>query len=216
VIGAAGAVLPAVLAVALAVRARRRLLNEALHELRRPLQELALRGVADGTASAWITQAGAALAELDSLINGRGRMTRTSERFSAGELLGSCKERWAESRPIRFELTDPNVPLLGDRHGIGAALDNLIANAVEHGRGPVLVRGSRNNGSLTLSVSNQRKRGQLRSARPDARRGRGLRIAEQIAVEQGGRLEPRLHSGDLVVARLVLPVAASANGARGL
>lgn len=215
-IGIAAVILLAVSAAALTVRARRRRrLHEALHELRRPLQQLALRGGAGGTPSAWIEQAGRALAELDSAINNGGRMMTTRERFSVGELLGSCRERWAESRPIRFDLIDPDVPLLGDRGGIGAALDNLIANAVEHGRGPVLVRGSRTNDSLTLSVSSGTQRHWRRDGRRDPRRGHGLRIAGRIATEQGGRLESRQLRDDLVIATLVLPVGRSSNGAGG-
>ena len=218
-IGVAASVLLAGWVATLAAKARRRrCLNEALHELRRPLQQLALHGVAGGggaAPTAWIEQASRALSELDSLINGGERIVITPERFSIGELLGSCRERWLEGRPVRFEVADPEAPMLGDRRGVGAALDNLIANAIEHGRGPVLVRGSRTDGALTLSVSNDAKRFQPSREGWTPRRGHGLRIAERIALEQGGRLEPRLARGDTVVARLVLPVAAPASGARG-
>jgi hypothetical protein len=73
--------------------------------------------------------------------------------------------------------------------GGAVVLGNLVANAVEHGEGPVAVR---------IEVANshgERRRG----------RGRGLRIAERAARAAGGRLDVR-DDGGRFAAVVELPV----------
>ena len=146
---------PLVLSMAAAVAAqglragrRRSALNEALHELRRPLQAVAL---AAGPAARRrrrqartpIELAAAALERLDREINGgplapalgRGRRPARwpARRWRAGRRGrglpdGSLELRWNAGRAI----------VSGDRSALAQALDNLIVNAIEHG-GPTIV-----------------------------------------------------------------------------
>jgi hypothetical protein len=181
---------------------RRRLLNEALHELRRPLQELALRTPA--VRSGWVEPAIAALAEVDSIVNGRPCGARVVE-FSVADVVGAGRSRWSPDA-VDFQVEADGVRLIGDPAGIGAALDNLISNAVEHGTGPVTVRAGGSNGTAVLSVASAPAAAVTGGPRgADPRRGHGLRIAERVATEHHGALErPRLIRG-AVTTRLILP-----------
>jgi signal transduction histidine kinase len=178
------------LAVRVSRLRRRRRLNEALHELRRPLQYLALAD--EGPASAWIEPAVRALAELDAVVNDGEPRAADLERLCLAQLLGGCRARWQARGGISFELGDPELPLLGDRLALGAALDNLIANAVEHGSGPVLVRAAGCGAEALVAVESEAAEsadGGPERAGSDPRRGHGLRIAGRIASEHGGRLQ---------------------------
>jgi signal transduction histidine kinase len=78
------------------------------------------------------------------------------------------------------------VRVRADRGRLAQALGNLLANAVEHGAGPIRVSAWRSGERVRLEVVNR------------ADRGRGLRIASR-AVEQSG--------GTLAVAAIELPLA---------
>ena len=213
-VGSGLALTGAILAGLPAIRSarRRRRLNEALHELRRPLQQLALRGP-EGELSAWIEQAAAALAELESVVNAR-RSPLPPESVSLAELLDACGTRWSRSGRVGFQLDGSATRLLGDRRGLGAALDNLIANAIEHGRGPVLVRGTGAAASAVLSVENEPRSVPRSAPGRGPRRGQGLRIAARIAGRNGGRLErPRALPDGSVSARLLLPAVGESRSA---
>lgn len=171
----------------------RRRLNEALHELRRPLQAVALAPAGE-CRRAWMAQVAAALADLDATINGgpaRGR----ADRVALSGIVEDARRRWAPLAEIEFAtgLLDERLRdcvLLGDRPSLGAALDNLIANAVEHGCGPVRVEASGSPSRVRLEVINgQGDRGPALQ-QSDARRGHGLRAGERVASEHGGRLVP--------------------------
>ncbi len=90
---------------------------------------------------------------------------------------------------------------------VSQALDNLIANALEHGGGPITLEGVRHGDRIDLVV---RDSGGVRTRRlrehADPRRGHGLRITRRLARENGGelRVRGRGHSG--TVASLVLPL----------
>ena len=71
------------------------------------------------------------------------------------------------------------------------ALGNVLANAAEHGLGPVRVIGRSHDGGVRVEVHN---------------RGRGLQIAKRAAEELGGRLSFEI-VGDSAVATLDLPAA---------
>jgi signal transduction histidine kinase len=97
---------------------------------------------------------------------------------------------------------DAGVPrVAADRGRLAQALGNLLANADEHGDGPVELRGRRVPGAVRIEVRNRT------SGRPSPGkgRGRGLRIARAAAASSGGRLEFR-PEGDHVVATLELPL----------
>lgn len=194
----------------LAVRRRRRRLNERLHELRRPLHALALACEAEGVATAWLAQSRSALADLDRTINGGGGRRR--RRAPAGDLVAEARRRWAPIAPVGSLEQDlrgslPAVEV--DADAVGAALDNLIANALEHGDGPVRLGATARAGAVGLRVESPgRLRAPERTA-SSARRGHGLRISARIAAEQGGRLAPPVESAGTVAAELELPAPTS-------
>jgi signal transduction histidine kinase len=78
-----------------------------------------------------------------------------------------------------------------DRRRFAEALGNVLANAAEHGSGPVRVLGRPHDGGVRVEVRN---------------RGRGLEIAKRAAEELGGRLSFEI-VGDSAVATLDLPAA---------
>jgi signal transduction histidine kinase len=76
-----------------------------------------------------------------------------------------------------------------DRRRFAEALGNVLANAAEHGSGPVRVIGRPHDGGVRVEVRN---------------RGRGLQIAKRAAEELGGHLSFEI-VGDSAVATLDLP-----------
>jgi signal transduction histidine kinase len=209
--------LGASLAAAVAVRGlhagrRRTALNEALHELRRPLQALALVGPGAGQAGqpaiqGSVQMAASALERLEREINGGSGEAARAPLF-ARPLLDSAVGRWK----ARAALAGGSLSLCwqageamidGDRCEIAQALDNLIVNAIEHGGPEVVVAARTCPGRLRVSVVDSG-----RESRPDSRRespaelvarlsgrrlhGHGLRVVRRTAAAHGGDF--RLHS----------------------
>jgi signal transduction histidine kinase len=126
---------------------RRTALNEALHELRRPLQVLSLvlpessRNAAPaGSSFELMTHA---LERLDREINGAGLEKMTTE-VSVNSLVDEAVQRWkraAASRgsTLQREWNGPETYVEGDRLDLAQALDNLLNNALEHGGGKVRI-----------------------------------------------------------------------------
>lgn len=206
-----------VLGVALAVerqreRRRRRLLNERLHELRRPLQALALAAPATPPVGPDpLELALAALRDLDAEING-GRPELRRRPVEARMLALAAWARWrgpaaraGRRLEVRWRCGDVLVDV--DPVRIAQAIDNLIANALEHGRGTVTIEGRRSGAALELWV---RDRGSTpprrRDGARDPRRGHGLRVARAIGERHGGELRWRRVVGGSVAA-LRLPLA---------
>jgi signal transduction histidine kinase len=119
---------------------RRTVLNERLHEVRRPLQALALMGPVTGgpgVGDGPLEMAAAALARLDREINGEGEMeVRTA--IAVRPLLEAAQRRWhaqaalvGATIEVRWDAGE--VAIEGDRIDLAAALDNLVSNALEHG-----------------------------------------------------------------------------------
>lgn len=218
-------------AVADRVRAkrRRRSLNRALHELRRPLQALVLapparRAPTSCERQGHVELALDALAELDREVNGAAaapRRVRRDGRTLAVEAL----ERWRWPAAVagrRLELVwrAGTAAVMCDPPRVARALDNLIANAVEHGRPHVRVEGIRREDRLRLLVADgvdvgpatatpnalvggPRRRWSVGGARL---RGHGLQIVAAIAAEHGGRFAMYRH-GAGASAILELPLA---------
>jgi len=210
---------------------RRRALNEALHELRRPLQALAL--AAPGTAPALdssLRMAGEALERLDGEINGRPPR-RAPRSFPVRPLLEEVAERWrarsgrtgggAEGLELRWE--GPPAALDGDRGEIERALDNLLANAFEHGGPRIAISAAPAGGCLRLAVVDRGgtvapHAGASRVAPLRARltgrhrRGHGLRVVRRVAAAHGGAFD-LCRAGSATEAVLRLPLAAGSEGA---
>lgn len=192
-------------------RRRRAALNRALHELRRPLQFLALMRSAParmrgrGREGAWgqLDAALAALADLDAEINGRGS-SATPRPVRADELVAEAVERWRSpaaflGRELELRWSAGRTAVLGDAAALSRALDNLVANSLEHGAKGVRLEGTTESGRLKIAVIDGlgASGGVATLAGPlapgpsrngDPRRGHGLAVCARIASSHGGRL----------------------------
>ncbi len=203
-------------AVALTRWILRRRIADGLHELRRPLQILAL--AADGgldpqTTRACLEQVDRALRELEASVwfPSRACRGRTAAGQGSSGPLGSlaeeARQRWQGVRALEIDI-DGEAELGAAAADAACALDNLIANAIEHGApGPIRLRsGAARNGGQTLVVDNPAAPLQMPGPfGPTPGRGRGLRIAARLAARNGGRLWTPVHRGGRTYAALDLP-----------
>ncbi len=204
---------------------RRTALNEAVHELRRPLQALALSAPAVGTAEAddiesSLQMATAALERLDRVINGEA-VSAIRTPLAPAPLLEAAVLRWrprAELRggSLRLDCAATGLLVDADRREISQALDNLIVNALEHGGPDVVVAAVPAPGALRLAVTDSgsgptrgrrsRISTRLRTGLTGRRRhGHGLRIVRRVAAAHGGDFRLRC-SGAGTAAELDLPL----------
>jgi len=198
---------------------RRAVLNRAVHELRRPLQLLALSPSLGLGSPNPLQLAVAALTHLDREINGEAAEERRL--VSAHELAGGAVGRWRTqarhgggSLVLRWRAG--RAPILGDPVRISQALDNLIANALEHGGPNVTVEARRAAGKLRISVADDGRAARPRSEASSwaeflsppgsSRRGHGLEVVHSVAVAHRGRFALR-RSDSGSVAMLELPLA---------
>jgi signal transduction histidine kinase len=210
---------------------RRTALNEAMHELRRPLQALALAVPAVGPAEPapagieWSLQmAAVALERLDREINGVAAAADSAP-ILVRPLLESAVGRWRALATLAggsldLEWRGAETVVDGDRCAIAQALDNLIVNAIEHGGPAIVVAARLGEGKLRLSVADSgrgvrpgsRRRG---PAEPIARlsgrrrRGHGLRVVRRTAAAHGGEFRLRCSErGSEAVLELPVPAGA--------
>jgi signal transduction histidine kinase len=190
---------------------RRTVLNEALHELRRPLQALTLatpESRAESRALAGsVRMAAAALERLDREING-GSAVSIRAPFRVRPQLEEAVERWRgraalAGGTLRLRQPAEDIAISGDRAEFAQALDNLIINAIEHGGDQVVVVARVAEGALRVAVhdSGHRSRRLSRSegsagavlSRLSGRRrhGHGLRVVRRIAAAHGGDFKLR-------------------------
>jgi two-component system sensor histidine kinase TctE len=200
---------------------RRASLNEAMHELRRPLQVLALSLPDEREESAAcdssLRMATAALERLDREING-GAVEGGGELVAIEPLMSSAASRWKKAvslsgRTLRVRCGVCGSTVAGSEFELAQALDNLIKNALEHGGGVVTVEAREIGGRLRLAVLDDGPLRPQRTGRIDlrdrlsgrARHGHGLRVAARIARSHGGSFQLR-RSGGRTEARLELPL----------
>jgi signal transduction histidine kinase len=170
---------------------RRRLaLNHHLHELRRPLQALVLLAGRPhpqrAALLACLEQARTAVRGLDATVNG-GTVASHPISTPLAELTSSLDRRW---RPFGVEVHSPRGEgaIVADPARLGSVVDNLVANALDHGSGRIDVRASTSGGEARIEVHDDGP-SPIHPVLPrDPRRGHGLTIARDAARDFGGVL----------------------------
>lgn len=203
---------------------RRSALNEAVHEIRRPLQVLSLMGPRgqedDAPFDSSLRMAAAALERLDCEINGHSS-TSASGTVRVGRLVEDAVGRWRvpaarAGKSLRLCSRAGEPALEGSELDLAQALDSLITNAIEHGGQRIEVKVTTAAGRLRIAVldsgEENRRHGRGReagfAARISGRRrhGHGLRVVSRTAAEHGGSF--RLHrDGGMTRAVLDLPLS---------
>lgn len=222
---AAGLPMVASLAMATGINAfregrRRSSLNEAVHELRRPLQALALSLPSDSrrveAMESALQMAAAAVDRLEHEING-GAAGAGAERVAIRPMVEAATERWrgraaAEGRSLRMCWSAGEAELRGDEVELAQAVDNMISNAFEHGAGEIAIDVRREGDFVRVEVRDEGgaegapRRFRLRRGRGSRwRHGHGLRIVRRVAARHDGSFRLR-RSAAGTGARLVLPL----------
>lgn len=195
---------------------RRSALNEAMHELRRPLQVLALalpdRLPDDAAVDSSLRLASAALARLDREVNGSDTAVST-EPISPRPLLEEAVLRW-QARAVRsggrlaLSWEAGEAVVAAEPIRFANAVDNLINNAIEHGGGMVCVEARVSGLSLSVAVRDSGAPGAERSRsgrRGGGRHGHGLRVVTRFANDHGGCFDLRRgEAGSVATIRLPL------------
>lgn len=194
---------------------RRAALNEALHEVRRPLQVLALTAPVAGTPAGdfegSVRMAAAALERLEHEINGGGSPAAVRVAVRATPLLEAAAGRWRAratlaGRSLELRCRCGSATVSGSPPDLGQALDNLISNAIEHGGSRITVIATARSGRLRIVVTDSGRGGHRpggRRARSglarrivgDPTHGHGLRVVRRIAAEHGGSFALRAGAG---------------------
>lgn len=194
-------------ATLLASGRRRGALNEALHELRRPMQALALALPPEAAEAPAVDSslllAVAAMERLDREING-GPTAAAAAPVALRGLVETAATRWrggaqAAGARLRVDWDAGDAVVHGDAVSLSQALDNLIINGIEHGRGELIIRGRRCGRLVIVTVHDRGAGTEPRRRRPAPRtaararwkerrrRGHGLRVVRRTATELGGR-----------------------------
>jgi signal transduction histidine kinase len=168
----------------LMLQRRLELVARADHELRRPLTALVMAAQRGMPPGAELERVRLGLEDLAAAREGRRAPVRSQPvdlfEVTRAAARGSAAVDWDAGRTV--VRTDPRR--------LSQALGNLVANAAEHGRGPVVVRGRRAGTRVRIEVADRGP------GIPDGKRrrgARGLTIADAAARDAGGRLEASGH-----------------------
>lgn len=203
---------------------RRVAVNEALHELRRPLQAIALASGPEAGAGAAVHSsmrlATAALERLEREVNGEPSPWQTCA-VELRPIVVAALRRWRARASLAGGTTSlrwqaGGAVVEGEPDALAQALDNLLVNAIEHG-GPVIeVTVRSQDGRVTVAVadSGRHSRPESRRGTPAEtiaklsgrrRRGHGLAVVRRAAAASGGSFALR-RSERGTVAMLELPL----------
>jgi signal transduction histidine kinase len=182
----------------------------ACHELRGPLTAARLGLAApagQGVPSpkrlrAIDTELGRAALALDDLSGAGGGPRRLwrLDRVDVRLLVADCVEAWqasasAAGRTVAVGWSGAEAAVWGDRLRLAQAIGNLVANAIEHGRGPVGVEVAVREAMVRVAVCDDGPglpapvtELARRPRRGKGARGRGLAIAADVAEAHGGAL----------------------------
>ena len=202
------------------LRRRAALVADAAHELRGPLTALSLGIEALRRQPAARRRAEALATELsrmeiavdDAAAAGRGRRSDGHPaRLALQPLLERSGEAWlpaAERRGgrVRLDWQAGATPVRADPRRLAQAFGNLLANAVEHGGGEIVVRGRRSTGGVRVEIEDRGTGAGRRRGTRGAARGRGLQIAARALEQAGGRLATADRTGGGHVAVAELPI----------
>lgn len=208
------------------LRRRAGLIADAAHELRGPLGAIALglellrrQPLARRRADALLVELARADAAADDVRAGaRGRRCPPRpEPIRLDELAAASSEAWSAAAErvggsVSFDWPLGPAAVHADRRRLAQAFGNLLANAIEHGGGDVVVRARPAGDRIRVEVADAGARPAEQPARPadSARsgkgRGRGLLIARRALDQAGGRLETREGRGGGRVAVAELPL----------
>lgn len=210
---------------------QRSAINEALHELRRPLQ--AIRLVTEGPGvdrhggiESSMHLVAVALERLEREVNG-GPGTVDREAVRCQPLLRAAVGRWRARATVgggslELHWHAGEAVVHGDRADLAQALDNLIVNAIEHGGPSIVVEAQPRGDRLRILVADSGRASRPESRRGNPadviarlsgrkRRGHGLSVVRRVAGEHDGRFAlHRSESGS--IAMLELPVAVDGVG----
>lgn len=215
------------LAAALGLRAdrTRRRVARACHEVRGPLTAARLGvhlAAAGGVGERPLAAVGRELARAAALLDDLQDAPRGARPPLAARQVDLCalaRDAAVAAEPLgaTVELSVPRRPVLvpGDEDRLAQVLRNLLANAAEHGAGPVRVSVRAAGRSALVDVEDDgpglpAPLAALTARASRARRGHGLAVAVEIAREHGGRLAP---APSATGARLVLELPRTAGAA---
>jgi len=196
----------------LRMRRRLELVAGASHELRGPVTAIgfavaALRREPGGIRrmlafEVELERMRAGLADLEATRSGRRADPRVSpvsvDRLARGAAAGWRPAARSDGRRLRFQWDGGPVSVRADSGRLAQAFGNLLANAVEHGSGPVELHGSRKGDTVRVEVCD--------GFPAKGERGRGLAIAARAVEDAGGTLSIE-HGPRGTVASVELPVA---------
>ncbi len=186
------------LALLVAMRRRSELVARAEHELRGPvtvigLASARLRPHEAAALDVELHRLRSGLADLASARRGRRSPVRPVPVRLDAAVAGWRDSLRARGRRATVDWQAGPTPIRADPGRLAQALGNLVANAAEHGDGPVELRGRRSARGVRVEVSNRPKR------------GLGLAIATDAARDNGGELSFEADS-ERTVAAIDLPL----------